>query len=194
MKNAFDPSVAAEAPPLPGYRPIAYFRLDMQRIGIAGFLLALPLALLSLVAVALLGGPGIWQVSAAGWQDWLLAFLTSTIILPIIHEAVHGIFALLCGARPSFGVGPGYAYATFQKPVSKLQYLLIGLAPLILLSPLSFWLVLVSPSLAGQAFIFYLSNTAGAIGDLWVAWKTLPLPENVRIRDLRDGFAAYLPE
>jgi hypothetical protein len=113
--------------------------------------------------------------------------------MPLAHEAVHGLVARLLGARPRYGLGQGFAYTTFEKPVSRDEYLAIGLAPLVVLSGLGLGLLRGAPELAGQTLTLLVGNASGAAGDLWVAWRVLSLPREARVRDLADGFAVYLP-
>ncbi|CCF84610.1 conserved membrane hypothetical protein [Nitrolancea hollandica Lb] len=124
----------------------------------------------------------------------LIALALLLVVVPVVHEAVHGIVAQLTGAHPSYGVGPGYAYTTFLEPVGKGEYLLIGLSPLVVLSVIGLAVLVLVPSITGLTLVFLVGNAAGAVGDIWMAWRTRQLPAGVRIYDLADGFVAYLPE
>ena len=101
--------------------------------------------------------------------DVLFEILLLLIVVPVVHEAVHGIAAGLVGAHPSYGICPGYAYTTFLEPVGKGQYLLIGLAPLVVLSIIGVAVMVLVPSIAGLTLVFLVGNAAGAMGDVWMA-------------------------
>jgi hypothetical protein len=180
-------------PDPPGYRRVAYDRIPMNRVTLLG-LISAPIWLgLFLFVSGVLGGPR--EISFhISFMDVLIALVLLLVVVPVVHEAVHGIVAQLTGAHPSYGVGPGYAYTTFLEPVGKGEYLLIGLAPLVVLSVIGLAVLVLVPSITGLTLVFLVGNAAGAVGDIWMAWRTRLLPAGVRIYDLADGFVAYLPE
>ncbi len=180
-------------PDPPGYRRVAYDRIPMNRVTLLG-LISAPIWLgLFLFVSGALGGPR--EISFhISFVDVLIALVLLLVVVPVVHEAVHGIVAQLTGAHPSYGVGPGYAYTTFLEPVGKGEYLLIGLAPLVVLSVIGLAVLVLVPSITGLTLVFLVGNAAGAVGDIWMAWRTRLLPAGVRIYDLADGFVAYLPE
>lgn len=182
-----------EPPDPPGYRRVTYDRIPMTRVTLLG-LISAPIWLGFFMFVSgALGGPG--EISfEVSFVDLIIALVLLLVAVPVVHEAVHGIVAQLTGAHPSYGVGPGYAYTTFLEPVGKGEYLLIGLAPLVVLSVIGVAVMVLAPSIAGLTLVFLVANAAGAVGDVWMAWRTRQLPPCARIYDLADGFVAYLPE
>lgn len=116
----------------------------------------------------------------------------------ILHESIHGQFMRLCGGHPVYGViwkqgvfyaiSPGYPYR-------RGQYLLVELAPLVLISllgALGIWL------LAGTFWVAILAilaatNAAGAAGDLWMSYMALRYRANAFFVDERDGVRIFLP-
>ena len=112
--------------------------------------------------------------------------------VPVFHEAVHGAVAWLVGARPRFGIGPGFAYTTFDEPVTLGTYRTISLAPFVVLSAAGLGFVR-RGSGRGVVLAGLVANAAGAFGDFWVVWRTRSFPAGTRIRDLGDGFEAHLP-
>jgi hypothetical protein len=115
------------------------------------------------------------------------------VVVPFIHEAAHGLAALVLGAKPAFGVGPGYAYTTFREPMGRWAYLTVGLAPLV--SGSVSGMLLAVAWAGGREWVIFacIVNAAGAIGDLWMSWRILKLPRNAIYYDLADGFAALVP-
>ncbi len=182
-----------EPPEVPGYRLVKQERIPISRVSTIG-LFSAPIWLAGFAAIArLLGGyqhPAI-HITFVGV---IIAVLILTLIMPFIHEAIHGIFALAFGAMPKFGVGAGFAYTTFRKPVRRAPYLVIGLTPLILISIAGLMVLVGTSFYPGQTLVFLVGNAAGAFGDLWVALKVVELPRGCLISDLADGFAYYLPE
>jgi hypothetical protein len=68
----------------------------------------------------------------------------------------------------------------------------VGLAPLLVLSVACVTLALAWPAAAGYLLLAAIVNASGAIGDLWMAWRTLRLPRAALFYDLADGFAALV--
>lgn len=165
----------------------------MRRVGLLGLTTAPAWVALFLGLVHLFGGSPHIKLYVT-FFGVVFAILNLTLVMPAAHEAIHGVVARLFRARPEFGIGPGFAYTTFRQPVRPLPYLIIGLAPLVLISAAGVALLTLAPRAPGQTLIFIVGNATGAFGDLWVAMKVLRLPRDVRICDLADGFAYYLPE
>ena len=111
-----------------------------------------------------------------------------------LHELIHGAcFWMYSRSLPKFGFRGGYAYAAapgwFFPPR---QYLVIALAPLVLLSLLGMVLVAVVPTGALAAILFgMVANASGAVGDMWIAFKVIRARRNIVIEDLGDGFNFY---
>lgn len=183
----------AQAPELAGYRQVAHERFDIVRGSVAGVVLLPFWAFLFVAVIALLGGrdsygADITLVNAAG------GLFTVLIAVPVLHEAVHGLTAMLCGAKPSYGVGPGFAYTTFREPIPRNPYLAIGLAPLIVLSVLCVVIAVRWDAAAGWLVFFAVVNAGGAIGDLWMSWRIVRQPRSAVFYDLADGFAVLVPD
>lgn len=182
-----------EPPDPPGYRRIAYERIPMNRVALLGLVSAPIWFGIFLFASGLLGNARELSSFRISFLDLLFGILLLLIVVPVVHEAVHGVAAQVVGVHPSYGIGPGYAYTTFLEPVGKGQYLLIGLAPLVVLSIIGVAVMVLVPSIAGLTLVFLVGNAAGAMGDVWMAWRTVQLPADASIYDLADGFVAYLP-
>jgi hypothetical protein len=114
----------------------------------------------------------------------------------VAHELIHGIFFwVFIRQRPKFGFRGWYAFAAapgwFFPPG---QYLVIALAPLMLLSILGMVLVAVVPSGTLAAILFgIVANAAGAVGDMWIVFKVLRERRKILIEDLGDGINFYAP-
>src|SRR4051794_22875051 len=107
------------APPeLPGYRLHAHERFDFVRGSLLGLVL-IPLWSFAFVGfIALLGGRDHYGASFS-LTNVPLGIIIGLLLVPVLHEIAHGLAALLLGARPSFGIGPGLAYTTFRKPMGR---------------------------------------------------------------------------
>lgn len=123
-----------------------------------------------------------------------LAGVVATIVL---HELVHGLTMMWCGARPRFGaLWKALAfYATAPKyAFQRNSYILVALAPLVGLSCLS---ILGMFFLRGTGWVALLTlcailNGGGAAGDLWLVSIALRYPKTVYIVDERDGIRVLM--
>jgi len=124
----------------------------------------------------------------------LLEMLGSTAIVILAHELVHGVFFWICSrSRPRFGFRGGYAYAAAPGWFfPRRQYLLIALAPLILLSILGMVLVAMVPAGALVLILFgMVANAAGAVGDIWIAFMVIRECRPIVVEDFGDGMNFY---
>ena len=182
-----------EPPDLAGFRLLVREQIPLRRVGWIG-MASVPAWIVAFDLLSGAFGGRVITRPSITLLGFIIGVVLALIGVPVLHEAVHGVVARLAGARPEFGVGAGFAYTTFGEPVGRLAYLVIGLAPLVVLSAAGVAVAVGWPRYAGFVLVFLVANAAGAVGDLWVAWEIRRLPPEVRIYDLADGFAAYLPE
>ena len=126
------------------------------------------------------------------WQA--LSLLPVMVFAILLHEMVHGLFFwLLARQMPKFGFSLFYAYAAlpgwyFDKSV----YWLIGLSPLIVLSLVGTFFLLVVP----EGWLIFLlfglfTNASGAIGDVYIVTRLAFEPRNTLIEDTGTGFRVF---
>ena len=135
---------------------------------------------------ALLGNSSIIQ--------FLLIVLGPMIVFILVHELIHGAFFwIFSHSRPIFGLRSGYAYAAAPGwYFPRGQYLVIALAPLVLISILGMALVAVLPAGTIVAILVgVVANAAGSVGDIWIAFLVIREPSKIVIEDLGDGFNIY---
>jgi len=133
---------------------------------------------------------------SSGWLQPLLYVVVFLCTL-IAHELVHGLFFRLFGGSPKYGAGMQYfipyLYATSPKAFSVGRFIVIALAPLVVLSTLSLGVALLVPAWVGYLAVVFTANASGAIGDLWITSRLLrfcPL-RDVTVIDQRFGIAVY---
>lgn len=193
MKTWIGAPPRATAPDVPGYTLISHERFNITSGSIAGFVLIPVWAFLIIGIVSLLGGRSEYGASLSMSVVAAGAFV-ALLLVPLLHELVHGIAALAFRARPAFGIGPGFAYTTFQEPLRRAPYLAVGLAPLVVLTCASVFLALRHEQIAGWFIFFAVVNASGAIGDVWMSWRIARQPSSAIFFDLADGFAVLVPE
>lgn len=192
VKNWIGPPPRSAPPDVPGYTLYAYERLRMGRLSLLGIAL-LPIWFVVYLAVLAAFG-GRTDYSTEFTLSALLGLIIVVVGVTALHEALHGLPALLLGARPAFGAGPGYFYTTFTEPLGRWGYLTVGATPLLVINTACIVLALLYPAWAGWLFVASLYNFSGASGDLWMSYRILRAPADARFYDLADGFAVLVPE
>lgn len=118
------------------------------------------------------------------------------LIMVIIHEGIHGFFFWrFTGARPKYGIGLGYAYAAAPEwYLPRDQYMVVGLAPLVLMSLVGVALIAVLPAgWLGALLVLVIGNASGAVGDMAVVAWLLTLPRTALANDNGSAVSIYVP-
>ena len=172
------------------WRPLAQLSLLLLVIGIIFF-----------VALDLISS--FWQAhvlfKGVTWQEvvvWLSINIIGYFIILPIHEAIHGLTILFWGGRPHFGAKLPLALfcGARQQIFPRDQYLVIALAPLVVISLAGIILMLLAPSLATYALFAIVGNISGSAGDIVAARKLRHLPRNVLVEDTETGYCAWKVE
>jgi len=126
--------------------------------------------------------------------DVILLF--GAIILYItLHEAIHGIcFKIFSGKWGNFGYKFLYFYAGSKAFYKKREYLIIGLAPIVLFGIIFLLLnIFLPPSKFIFFYILQIINLSGGAGDLYIAILMKKLPKDAIFRDHGISIEIYLP-
>jgi len=134
------------------------------------------------------------QSHAVTFTSVLWVLVTYALVI-LLHELIHGlVFWLVTRHRPSFGFKVVYAYAAAPEwYIPRNPYLLIGLAPLLVITLVG--LILIPFIQANMLLLLWFAitaNASGAVGDLYVVWTVLRLPANTLVQDCGDSFSIYL--
>jgi hypothetical protein len=121
---------------------------------------------------------------------WLSAALVTVVFL---HEGIHGAVAVLSGHRPVFGFKPPLVYVTFTEKIPHGQFILIALAPLVVLDGL-FAILFVAGFLKTFSYFCFIINTLGAAGDIWILLKLLPQKKGTLVQDTKTGIEVWTQE
>ena len=119
-----------------------------------------------------------------GWKIilGLLIFLGSM----LLHEWLHGLALQLYGHKPSYAFHKLYLVATIAKGtyLTRHQYLIMTLTPLLSMTVVGGGLLLILPPVIGQLLLIaLLLNTAASIGDLMVAFRVYNAPKAALFSD-----------
>ncbi len=118
---------------------------------------------------------------------WLAA---AVVVIIFLHEGVHGAVALLSGHRPIFGMRPPYFYTTFTEKVPRGRFIIIALAPLVVLN-IIFVALFATGFLKVFTYFCLLVNTIGAVGDLWIILRLSGHDRGTLIQDTKNGIEVW---
>lgn len=111
----------------------------------------------------------------------------------VLHEAVHGIFIrLFSGKKADYGFSLSYAYAGSKAYFTKLPYLVIALAPIVVWGLVfAVFCVLVPREMFWVFYSLQIANISGAAGDLYVFWRFSKLPADILVQDVGVSMTVY---
>ncbi|MCH9014590.1 MAG: DUF3267 domain-containing protein [Gemmatimonadetes bacterium] len=96
----------------------------------------------------------------------------------------------LLGHRPIFGVEPPLVFTTFRERIARGHFMVIALAPLVVLDAL-----FISLYALGVLRLFMdlclAVNTIGAVGDVWIALKLIRQPRGSYVEDTQTGIEVW---
>lgn len=148
------------------------------------------------VVSALTGNEGSFGTSGSVVTPAL--YIAVTLGTIAVHELIHGLFFRVFGGGPRYGAGMKYLmpyfYATSPgSAFSVRQMIIIGLAPLALLSPLALIIAPAAPALVAYCAVVFIVNTSGAVGDIWMTTRLTRFMRftDVKVVDTADSLAVY---
>jgi len=125
----------------------------------------------------------------------LVLTLGLVVALGAAHEGIHGLAMLAVGARPRFGIlrygrtVMGFYTSSPGRRFTRGQYLLVGLAPMVIIAPAG---VLVCLTPVGSAVWFaFAVHLGGCIGDLTIARLVLREPAGTTFEDRPDSLTVW---
>lgn len=123
----------------------------------------------------------------------LLTAAAGTVLYLFLHEPIHGIFMeKLSGAGTKYGITGIFAYAGSEAYFNKRSYLVISLAPVIICGiALTLLCCVIPDSVFWIIYFIQTVNLASAVGDFYVAWVVLRMPEDILIQDTGLIFSIY---
>lgn len=168
-------------------QPLARLSLIMLVIGFIIFLL------LNIGAYAWHHHMLIAPLSPGGVLLWLVLNIVAYIVILPVHEAIHGLAFLLWGGKPYFGTKLPFALycGAKQQLFRRNQYLVVGLAPLVVITLAAIIITLLAPGIASYILFGTLGNFSGAAGDVWVARRLWRQPSSILIEDTQTGYTAW---
>ena len=124
------------------------------------------------------------ELFTLGSIQWIIIFL-GLLVYIVLHELVHGIFMWYYSEeKPFFGFTGAYAYAGSHCYYNKKQYIVIALAPIVLLGIVLLILNIIFKQYFWAIYFIQIMNISGAAGDLYVSYLFSKLPEDILIKDI----------
>lgn len=126
----------------------------------------------------------------------LIVMLVGMVAYLILHELVHGIFMKkFSGVKSKYGFTGLYAYAGSNAYFNRKCYIIIALAPIVILGIVLVVLQFAVPhSWAWIVYCIQIINIAGAAGDIYVTFKMIRLPEDILVNDAGVSMTVYSTE
>ncbi len=133
------------------------------------------------------------HITAGGVLLWLVINIIGYLLILPIHEVVHALAFLFWGGRPYFGTKlPLALYCGAKNQLfHRNQYLVVGLAPLVVLTLAGIIFTLINPVLASNTLFASLGNVSGAAGDVWTVARLLQRPKSVLVEDTEAGYRVW---
>jgi len=130
-----------------------------------------------------------------GWTliTWIAINIVSYLLILPIHEALHAAAFSFWGGKPYFGTKLPFALYCGAKNqlFRRNQYLVVGLAPLVVITLAGIVFTLLSPVLASYTIFATVGNVSGAAGDVWVVVRLLRQPQTTLVEDTETGYRAW---
>ncbi len=141
-----------------------------------------------------------WHAFAFGFSFgrmllWLVINIVAYVVILPVHEAIHGVVIALLGGNPYFGAKLPLALFCGAKNqlFRRNQYILVALAPLVVISLAAIFLTLLAPVAASYIFFATIGNFSGAAGDVWTTSRILRLPPDMLVEDTAVGYQVWEP-
>lgn len=158
---------------------------------------ALTVNMLSLILFVLFFIPGQMYMSVIelfGDTVQLAVFILLQLVYIVAHEAVHGVFMKCClkESKLKFGYKLIYAYAGSDSYYCKKHYIIIALAPLVILGILLLAVNLIlKESFFWPVYFTQLLNISGAAGDIYVFYIMSKMPSDILVNDTGVAMSVY---
>ena len=141
----------------------------------------------------------VFSIGTGGFGSFfyfLITILGVTLVMIVIHEAIHGaFFKAFTGGKIKYGFKGMYAFAAAPDwYIPKLPYMVVSLAPLVIITVLCLAaLLVVQTGWILPIFLLLTMNGSGAVGDLYVFFWLMGQREDVLIQDFGDHMKVFAP-
>lgn len=168
-------------------RPLTQLSLVLLLVG-GVFFIVLNIAAYFWQTHALIG-----HLTGLGVLIWVVVNVVASIVVLPLHEGLHGLAFSLWGGKPHYGAKLPFALYCGAKNqlFHRNEYLVVGLAPLVVITLAGIIFILLAPALASYVLLGLITNFSGAAGDIWVAMRLLRQPRDVLVEDTETGYRVW---
>jgi hypothetical protein len=133
------------------------------------------------------------HIEVWGLIVWIVINIISYFVILPIHELLHGAAFMFWGGKPYYGTKLPFALYCGAKNqlFRRNQYLVIGLAPLVIITFAGIIFTLLSPGLVSYIIFAIVGNFSGAAGDVFGTVKLLRQSRSVLVEDTETGFRVW---
>jgi hypothetical protein len=133
------------------------------------------------------------QLSVESIVLWIVVSIVGYIVILPIHEGIHGLAFAFWGGRPHFGAKlPLALYCGARGQLFRRdEYLVVGLAPLVVITVIGVVLIVWTPGVAGYLWFALAGNFSGAAGDVLAAQRLQRLSQDIVVEDTETGYTAW---
>jgi hypothetical protein len=124
----------------------------------------------------------------------ILSLVLGMTSITVLHELVHGVcFWVITRRLPKFGFRGAYAFAAAPDwYIRRDAYVLVGAAPLVILSIIGLICIPIIPSQFMLPWLFcLLANASGSVGDVYILADLRQMPATALIQDQGDRISIY---
>jgi hypothetical protein len=125
----------------------------------------------------------------------VLIFILLFIGTLILHELIHGFCLSMFGGKPRYGTGIysiiPYLYTTTKSIFPRNKFIIIYIAPLVVISIIGVAAMAVFPSIAHWILLPLVVNASGSMGDLWMTRTLLRYPGHILVEDQETRTIIY---
>ena len=170
---------------------------QVRRVAVLSLLLfvisAIFFIVLNIVAYAVRTHTTSGSIGAVAILLGLFINIVIYVLVMFLHEGIHALAFAFWGGRPYFGAKLPLALFCGAKNqiFRRNHYLVVGLAPLVIITVAGIIFTLLSPVLAVYTLLGTIGNFSGAAGDLWVALRLLRQPKDVLVEDTDAGYRVW---
>jgi len=126
----------------------------------------------------------------------ILEAVLALILVVFAHELTHGLTIWwIAGDRPMFGIKGLLPYVAAPSGLyfPRNQFLIVGIAPLVLLTIVGLVLVVLAPAAAVPTLLMFVAfNASGAAGDVLMVLQILAYPPDALLGDSDTGMIIYV--
>ena len=168
-------------------RPMVMLSLMMLVVG-GIFFIVLNIAAYFAQTHLLIGQVGGWGVLL-----WVVLNIIAYLVVLPIHEGIHGLAFAFWGGRPYYGASLPFALYCGAKNqlFRRNQYLVVGLAPLVIITLAGIVFIVLYPALAAYTLLGTVGNFSGAAGDVWTVLRILRQSADVLVEDTETGYRVW---